>query len=123
MSKIREKMATLKEIDIWTMLLFVLYKIKDLPEYSAISELAYVLDKKSMLKLCEYFGGLTLTIPTIDDLENLTKALLLYQYTIIDGKSYNEAIDLLGETDNLRQIKSTYVKMCDILENYNFSQR
>ena len=123
MSKIKENLITLKEMDIWTLLLFALYKIKDLPEYSTLSELAYILDKKSLLKLCEYFGGITMTIPTIEDLENLTKSLLLYQYTIIEHKTYDEAIELLGDTDNLRLIKSNYVKLCNILDKYNFSER
>lgn len=123
MSKIKENLITLKEMDIWTLLLFALYKIKDLPEYSTLSELAYILDKKSLLKLCEYFGGITMTIPTIEDLENLTKSLLLYQYTIIEHKTYDEAIELLGDTDNLRLIKSNYVKLCNILDKYTFSER
>lgn len=123
MSKIKENLITLKEMDIWTLLLFALYKIKDLPEYSTLSELAYILDKKSLLKLCEYFGGITMTIPTIEDLENLTKSLLLYQYTIIEHKTYDEAIKLLGDTDNLRLIKSNYVKLCNILDKYTFSER
>ena len=110
-------------MDIWTLLLFALYKIKDLPEYSTLSELAYILDKKSLLKLCEYFGGITMNIPTIEDLENLTKSLLLYQYTIIEHKTYDEAIKLLGDTDNLRLIKSNYVKLCNILDKYTFSER
>ena len=62
---IKEELQKLHEPDIWSLLLFVLFKIKDIPEYSGISELAYILDRKNLLKLCEYFGGTTITMPTI----------------------------------------------------------
>ena len=60
--------TTLKDIDIYSLSMFVLYKLTEIPEYSAISELPYVLDKDNMLRLCEYFGGRALTIPTADAL-------------------------------------------------------
>ena len=52
--------------DIYSIILFIIFKIKKLPEYAALSELVYVLDKDSLLKLCEYFGGTTIKIPTIE---------------------------------------------------------
>ena len=122
--KIKENLLTLRDIDVWNLILFVLYKIKDVQEYSTLSELAYVLDKDNLLKLCEYFGGITLTIPTIDELEILIYSLVLYQYVNIDKLEYENAINLLGkESLNLRAIKSGYLKICDILDNYKFSKR
>jgi hypothetical protein len=122
--KIKEKLLTFKDIDIWSLILFTLYKIKDTPEFSTISELAYVLDKDSMLKLCEYFGGLTIKIPTIEELEDLVYALVIYQHVNIDGMNYNDAIKLIGEkSSNLRNIKFNYMKICDILDKYEFEKR
>lgn len=122
--RIKERLLTFKDVDIWSLMLFTLYKIKDLPEYSSISELAYILDKDNMLKLCEYFGGLTIKIPTIDELEEIVYALVLYQYVNIDGMEYDEAVKLLGEkSSNLRNIKSGYLKVCEVLNNYEFNKR
>lgn len=122
--KIKERLLTFKDIDIWSLILFTLYKIKDTPEFSTISELAYVLDKDSMLKLCEYFGGLTIKIPTIEELEDLVYALVIYQHVNIDGMNYNDAIKLIGEkSSNLRNIKFNYMKICDILDKYEFEKR
>lgn len=122
--RIKERLLTFKDVDIWSLMLFTLYKIKDLPEYSPISELAYILDKDNMLKLCEYFGGLTIKIPTIDELEEIVYALVLYQYVNIDGMEYDEAVKLLGEkSSNLRNIKSGYLKVCEVLNNYEFNKR
>lgn len=121
--KIKTELAKLKDVDIYSIMLFTLYKMKDVPEYSTLSELAYILDKNNLLKLCEYFGGTTISIPTIDELETLVYSLVLYQYVNLDGMEYNKAIKLIGhKSSNLRQVKSAYVKLCDVLKNYTFNR-
>ncbi len=118
---IKEELQKLKTTDLFSLLLFVLYKIRDIDEYSTISELAYVLDKENLLNLCEYFGGLTIKVPTIDELESIINSLLLYQYINIDGYSYNEAVKKIGfESHQLRKIKKDYNKIVDILNDYSF---
>lgn len=118
---IKEELNQLKETDVYSMLLFVLYQMKGLPEYSVLSELAYILDKQNLLNLCEYFGGLTITIPTIDELESLLNSLLMYQYIDIEGLSYMEAINKIGfNSFDLRKVKKDYSKLSKILENYSF---
>lgn len=122
--RIKENLLTLKDMDIWSLILFALYKLKDIPEYSTISEMAYVLDKDNLLKLCEYFGGLTIKIPTIDELELLVHSLVLYQYVNIDGMDYEKAIEIVGnDSADLRAIKSGYIKICEILSKYKISPR
>lgn len=118
---IKEELNQLKETDIYSMLLFVLYQMKNLPEYSVLSELAYVLDKQNLLNLCEYFGGLTVTIPTIDELESLLNSLLMYQYIEIEGLTYDEAISKIGfNSFDLRKVKKDYHKLSKLLESYSF---
>lgn len=104
--------------------MFALFKLRDIPEYSSLSELAYVLDRENMLKLCEYFGGLTIRIPTIDELESILYSLVLYQKVKIEGMEYSDAVELLGKnSSDFRRIKSDYLKICDILDNYQFTKR
>ena len=120
---IKEELNQLKETDVYSMLLFILYRMKNIEEYSVLSELAYVLDKQSLLNLCEYFGGLTLKIPTIDELEALLNSLLLYQYIELDGMSYDEAVTKIGfDSFDLRKVKKDYLKILKILENYSFNR-
>ncbi|MBO7696655.1 MAG: hypothetical protein J6T10_28845 [Methanobrevibacter sp.] len=122
--RIKENLLTLHDMDIWSLIFFALYKLKDIPEYSTISEMAYVLDKDNLLKLCEYFGGLTIKIPTIDELELLVHSLVLYQYVNIDGMDYEKAIEIVGKDSvDLRAVKSGYIKICEILSKYKFSPR
>lgn len=120
--RIKEDLTRLNEVDTYSLILFVLYKLKDIPEYSAVSELAFVLDKTNLLRLCEYFGGLTLKIPTIDELEQIVHSLLLYQYVDIDNMSFDDALKLLGEKSaDIRTIRKNYNKIKQILEGYTFS--
>lgn len=92
MSRPKTELDNLRTKDIYSLILFALFKLKDLPEYSALSELAYVLDKENLLKLCEFFGGMTITIPTMQELESIVYSLVLYQYVNIDGMEYNDAV-------------------------------
>ena len=118
---IKEELNQLKETDVYSMLLFILYKMKDIEEYSTLGELVYILDKQNLLNLCEYFGGLTIKIPTIDELESLLHSLMLYQYIEIDGLTYDEAIEKFGfDSFELRTIKKNYKKLSKLLENYSF---
>lgn len=119
--RVKEDLAKLNEVDSYSLILFVLYKLREVPEYSAISELAYVLDKSNLLKLCEYFGGLTIKIPTIEELEEIVHSLLLYQYVNIDNMSFEEALKLLGQrTTDIRIVKRNYNKIKEVLEQYTF---
>ncbi len=120
MSTIRKELDNLKMTDTFSLILFVLYKIRDVDEYSTLSELAYILDKDTLLNLCEYFGGLTIKIPTIEEIDSIVNSLLLYQYINIDGYSYKEAINKIGfDSFQLRKIKKDYNNICSILDNYS----
>lgn len=121
---IKEELEKLHEPDIWSLLLFVLFKIKDVPEYSGISELAYILDRKNMLKLCEYFGGTTITIPTIEELETMVYGLLLYQYVNIEGISLDDALKLITrDSVDLKRVRRAYVNIRETLQDYNLTAR
>lgn len=120
--RVKEDLVKLNEVDSYSLILFVLYKLKEVPEYAAISELAYVLDKDNLLKLCEYFGGVTIKIPTIEELEEIVHSLLLYQYVNIDNMSFEEALKLLGKrTTDIRIVKRNYNKIKEVLEQYSFN--
>lgn len=124
MSRIKNNLSELNKKDIYTNALFILYKLSDLPEYSAISELAYILDKKSLLKLCEYFGGLTIKIPTIKELEDILNLLLVYQLINVDKKSFDDAFDMISSNvENLTKLKKQYSKLAQVLDDYKFTER
>ena len=122
--KVKKDLATLKDTDIWSLVLFALFKMRSIPEYSSLSELVYILDKSSVLKLCEYYGGMTLRIPTIDELEYLVYVLVLYQKVNIEKIDYDTAIKEVGfKSSELRRVKSDYSKVCEVLDKYEFNAR
>ena len=98
--------------------------MSDIPEYSSLSELVYVMDKQNFLNFCEYFGGQTIKVPTIDELNALMYSLLLYQYVKIDKIPYEKALTLIGhESKELRAVKKNYRVLCDILQKYSITPR
>lgn len=117
----KEDLRKLNEVDTYSLILFVLYKLRDISEYSCISELAYILDKDNLLKLCEYFGGTTITVPKIEELEEVIQSLLIYQYIEIDKMSFEEAVQASGQkTRDIRTIRKNYNKVKEVLERYKF---
>lgn len=114
----------LKEKDLYTLLLFVLYKTKDIPEYSTLSELAYLLDKNSLLTLCEYYGGLTITIPTITELEMILNALLLYQKVDIEKQDLKEQLKMFNlPNEDRKKLLAAYEEVKRTVANYNFNTK
>lgn len=122
--KIKQELAKLKDIDIYYIMMFSLYQMNKIPEYSSLSEMAYILDKDNLLRLCEYFGGQTIKIPTINELESLVYSLVLYQYVNIDKMDYDEAVKLIGhKSSDLRAVKTQYKSICDVMNKYEFGKR
>ena len=114
----------LKSVDIYAMSMFILYKLTNVDEYSVMGELPYILDKESLLNFCNYFGGRTIKVPTLNELHSVMYLILLYQYTKIDGMPYDSAVKLIGfKSSELRNVKSSYSKICEILDKYQFGKR
>lgn len=113
---IKNEINNLSNEDIYSLMLFVLYKSTQIPEYSALSQLAYILDKDSLLKLCEFYGGLTITIPTISQLNSLLNGLLLYNMVDIEGQDLN-VVSTQFEPGTI----DTYIKIKEILKDYKFN--
>lgn len=119
---IRDALSRLTKPDIYSLMLFVLFKLKDTNEYSSLSQLSYILDKDSLLKLCEFYGGTTITIPTIEDLEAVFNALLLYQEVNIEKQDFDK---MIGKRDlqrpEKRKLLACYDVVVDVLKNYDFN--
>ena len=120
----KKDILKLKEVDTWSLVLFTLFKMRDVPEFSALSELVYILPKDSLLSLCKYYGGSQIKIPTIEELEDLVYALLLYEYVDIEKMPYDDAIKLIGfKSSELRKVRANYLKICEVLDKYEFQPR
>ena len=124
--KIKTELDKLQKNDVYSVILFVLYQLHNIPEYSALSELAYVLDEQNLYNLCNAFGGCIIKIPTPAELKTITKALLLYQCVNVEGLDFNDALDLIDKESNdvsIKDVKEAYQKVCSALSKYEFKQR
>lgn len=103
-------------------MLFALYKANELPEYSSLSQLSYILDKDNLLKLCEFYGGTTIRIPTISELETLLSALLIYQQVDLEGMNLDDVLtSYKNKTGSNLEVKKHYYNLKEILSKYNFN--
>lgn len=119
---IRDELNNLTTSDIYSLMLFALYKANELPEYSSLSQLSYILDKGSLLKLCEFYGGTTIRIPTISELETLLSALLVYQLVDIENRCLDEVLEEIRvKTGSCTDVKKHYYNIKGILSSYNFN--
>lgn len=122
-TKITAALNSLNKEDIYSLLLFTLYKMRDIPEYLTLSELSYILDGESLNRFLSYFGGMTLTIPSSKDLRLVVKALMLYQYINIEEESFEEALKAVCVDEfSPDEIKETYTKIVEVISNYEFKR-
>ena len=121
---IKKNLNSLHLSDIYSLMLFILFKVQEIPEYAVTSELCYLLDGANMTRLLTYFAGKTVTFPTEAEMTAVTNALLLYQYINIDGETFTVAQNKLGELTNKEKERITelYVKLLPILKQYNIDR-
>lgn len=120
MSSIKHSLDSLKVPDIYSLMLYILYKIKDIPEYATLSKLCYIVDGDSLQRLLTYFAGQTITFPTEADFTVLSNALLLYQHINIDGMSFADAQTSLTDLTAKQRDRVTelYLQIIKIVDQY-----
>ena len=123
-TSIKNSLNNLHLSDIYSLILFILYKVQDIPEYAVVSELCYLLDGANLTRLLTYFAGRTVTFPTEDEFQNVSNALLLYQYINVEGKSLVEAQSKLENVTPKQKEKITelYLKILPVMSQYNIDR-
>ena len=120
---IDKALEELNKQDIYSLILFVLYKLKNVSEYSILSELVYILDSNSFSRFMSYFEGQTIKIPKIQDLKDIINALLFYEKKINSSLTDEEILNELniprGESE---KINSTLNLISEIIKEYDFKR-
>lgn len=118
-SNIEKSLNKLEEKDVFSLLLFILYKLKDNKEYSTLSELVYVLDTENLFKFLSVFQGLTIKVPTIEELSSVIAALQMYQNINLDNMTMTDAVKEINLQDvSSVRVKEIYYDICAILDEY-----
>lgn len=120
-TKIAEALDSLNKTDVYSLLLFTLYKMHDKPEYTALSELCYILDGDNLSKLLSYYGGMTIKIPTLREMRLMLQALLLFQYVNLEKGTFEEGLKVVTQNEfSETEIKNAYKSILEVVANYEF---
>ncbi len=121
---IYESLAQLNKKDTTSLLLFTLWKLKESPEYGALSELCYVLDGDNLSKFLSYYGGMTLKVPTLKEFRLLVQALQVFQFVNLDSTyTLDEAIAVAaGEEFSKEELAQAYLKIVEVTKEYEFNR-
>lgn len=113
-----------RDSDAYSLSMFLLYKLVDDSKYSTLSELAYILDKKSLIDLCEYFGGLTIKIPTLEEIRSILAILMVYQRVNVDNIPYEQALkESEYKLNNTTKTREIYKRVSEVLKQYDIKAR
>ena len=82
--------------DIYYMALELLHILRDEGSYTDTSRLALILDEENFDRLIDNCGGMTITIPTRDEVNRSLKSLVYYQLTSIYHMPAKEALEKSG---------------------------
>lgn len=89
-------LSFLDKKDTYSFLMSAVYASKADDKYQLLSDLIYALDDKSFINFMSLFEGQTITIPTIQELTDMIKALAILAYKDIDKLPIDTIADKLG---------------------------
>lgn len=123
-TRINANLDSLQLSDVYSLMFFLLYKVQDIPEYAALSEMCYLLDGNNMTRLLTYFAGKTIKVPTAEEFTIAVNALLAYQYVNVEGDSLTGALSRLGTLTQREKDKVTdlYLKIVPAIGQYNIDR-
>lgn len=118
-----KSLREMDEKDVYSVMLFALYKLSDDPKYSTISELIYLIDKESLLKFLSVFEGVTIKVPKLSELRTLVAGLEIYNRVNLGGEEFSVVLKDVKTPDIFEsEIKEAYLSICKVLENYDFGR-
>lgn len=96
MGKLLKEVPLLEREDTLSLAMTMLYFISKDGKYETTGKLSLLLDQKSFLNFIKYYGGKTIKVPTFEQLSEMIKYVLIYQYHYIEGLEWDESIKLSG---------------------------
>ena len=122
-SNIVKELNSLSAKDIYSMVLFALYKLKDNPQYSTLSELVYVLDKNSLFNFLSVFEGLTIKVPKLSELQEVIYGLMLFSLVHIQNVPYDQAFaQVYMPTMDKEALTNSYTNICSVIDLNDFKR-
>ena len=91
-------LSFLDKKDTYSFLMSAIYASKADDNYQLLSDLIYALDNDSFINFLSLFEGQTITIPSIQELTEMIKALAILAYKDIDKLPLDEVAVKFGST-------------------------
>lgn len=124
MSSVTHLLSKFKKQDIYAVLCSYLFEFKELPEYSTLCELAYLVDVDSFSNLIKYFEGQTVKIPTREEFQTAIRTLLLLQYYEVEKRPWKESLKEAGfQSSEGRAAQNRLNKLKEAITKYNYGNR
>lgn len=83
------------EYQIYSFVLEIMYLLKNSDTLNDISQLPLILDRENFFRLLNYFGGMTIKIPTKKEFNFYLKVLIYYKFIKIDKHTKNWSLQKL----------------------------
>lgn len=99
------KLPITEELD-FHYLLCLLPPLRGIPEYAWLPELLSTIKFEDLIKLCQYAGGETIRIPTIDELTDSINSLQAFYDCDIKKITDSVPSDLQAQVEIIRQVYS-----------------
>lgn len=106
----KKQLPITEELD-FHYLLTLMPPLHDQPEFSWLPELFSIVGHESLIQLCKYAGGETITIPTLDQLSSSLESLQWFYDVNISKKHVESEVP-----DHLKEL---YTRICEV---YNAEQ-
>lgn len=122
-SNIIKSLEQLDKKDISSLILFTIFKLKESPQYSTLSELIYILDEDNFSRFLNYFGGKTITIPTVEEFNTILSALLVLERKENTEMTEDEIFSDIGLTKKEKdQVKQVLPIISEVIIDYDFKR-
>lgn len=118
-----KSLREMDEKDVYSVMLFALYKLTAEPKYSTISELMYLVDRESLLRLLSVFEGVTIKVPKVSELKTMVAGLELYNRVNLGNEDFATVLKDIKTPDIFEsEIKEAYYSICKVLKDYDFGR-
>lgn len=117
-NNMKKALEALERKDVYSLLLFALYRLRNVPEYATLSELAFVLNHDDLPRFLKVFAGATLKVPSMKDLETAMAGLLTVQAADVEGKPLATAIRESSGTLPQSDVRAAYRAVRGALGDY-----
>ena len=123
-SNITKSLNAMDEKDVYSLMLFILFCMKNVPEYAVLSELVFAVDRENLMNLLSIFGGTTIRIPTVHEMNVILSGMIAYTMCTFDGADLSDAVKEAKRPDvTTKEIMEVYETVSEVMKNYDFELR